>query len=162
MTIAPHPREVQVQGKADSTDISLVLAGDPDSRGADRSLRLASIDFTSNETATLESLVQEGTVRIADLDDKPIVLREHDFLVIDKIDDLVVSRLVLGPTILMRLEGRVGSLSTGAGRRLHSRMPTRLESATANKPLGLFIAGVSAVFGFLAAAAARLRIVESD
>jgi hypothetical protein len=162
LMIVPQPREVQVQSKTGGIDMALVLSGNGDAEGTGQSLRLNSIDFTSSETGNLESLIQEATVRIVDLDDKPILLGKRDFLDIDDIDDLVVSQLVLGPTIVMRLEGRVGSLRTGAGRTLHSRIPTRLQWAAANRPLALFIAGVSGVFGFLAAAASRLGIIKSD
>jgi hypothetical protein len=162
LIIRPRPREVQVVGTEAVTDIGLVLAADAASGeyGADRRLRLASIDFTVSEIDRLESLIQGGTVRLSDMNDRAIALGEGDFLYLEGPEDLTIARLALGPEIGLRLEGRVQSVATGAGATRHPRNPSRLEWIAANEPRKLFFVGVAAVFGFLLAAAARLRISD--
>ena len=160
LMLIPEPTEITVQTRTSNTDIGMILSETAEA-GTSQILRISEIAFTSRKAGHVESLIQEGTLRMIDLNDRTIPLGDREFLDIEvdsQRDNLVVSRLSFGKTISMHMEGRVRSLRTGVGQTLHSRIPTRLEWASTNKPLGWFLAGASAIFGFLAAAAARLRI----
>lgn len=162
--VRPSPRELYISGTSSGSDMGLVLP--PDSSFGEfrtqASLRVATIDFTDNAIGRPESLILGGTIRLADVDDETVTLAARDFLDLNRPEDLVVSRLVLGSELFLRLEGRVGGLTSGAGPSMHSRMPSRLEWLVANEPRKLFFASVAAVFGFLMAAAGRLGIDRSE
>jgi hypothetical protein len=166
--VRPFPREAKVQSTGAFTDIALVLPSDAASAdfSVSSGLRVMSIDFTESGRNGLRSQIVDGTLRLADLNDRTLSLSRRDFLVLapstDPTEDLVLSELTLGREITLRLHGQASSVRSGADQRPHSRMPSLLEWIAANQPRALFVVSVAAVFGFLMAAAARLRIGQLE
>jgi hypothetical protein len=155
----PSPREVSVNGAGRGVDVGLTLPGPVTSGdyGADRHFPVTSIDFTESAPGRLDSLVVEGTVHLPEAAKKDVKVREGEMIVLR--GDLVVSGLRIGPELTLRLEGDVSVLDTGAEpSSMRSLKPSRLEWIIANEPRKAVFGAIVATFGFVMAAAGRLKI----
>lgn len=150
--IRPESQELEFSANKAASDLALVFSGDLDSQGPDIDvgvLLVSTIDFTTSLGGPPMSFLEQGTVNIPELDEQPLTLTRGEFLVLKGLRDGYITNLSLKAPIQMRFQGQVESVSTGSGRHLFERTPSRLEWFVKNEPLGLFIAAISTVFTFL-------------
>ena len=158
----PMPQELILDNIAGSTDVNLHFTptANDETRGFFDTIAVSEIDFTTQRSGQVVSMIREGVVTITEIDGRSVTLGSAEFLDMRDLRDLKLTELHVGESLRVRLRGNVGELQSGFGVSLHSRIPSRLEWLLANESLNLFAGVLSAVFGFILAVLVKLKLID--
>ena len=122
---------------------------------------LKKVDFTSNYAGQIFSSINRCSITFTEFDDGSIILTNNDFLEINDLENFYLRSLKVGKELNIEFLGKVGTLKSGLGTKMYSRMPSLLERFTTSNDFNLLIAAVAGLFSFLIGILLKYQSIKS-